>query len=474
MPSPTLEAAIGGELQETTSTTPEQVHKLVAKARVAQAVFETFSQGRVDAIVRDFAKYVYDNAEAVAAMAHKETGLGVYEDKVQKAKGKSRLIWNNLKGKKSRGIIGEDAEANLILVAKPMGVVGAVCPVTNPVVTPMCNAMFALKAGNAIIFAPHPKADDSTWDLTLQYQRIVREHGGPEDLVQTVRHGSVETTQALMRAVDVVVATGGGAMVRSAYSSGKPSYGVGAGNVPVVIDRGVDLQDAAAMITAGAAFDNGIICSHEQFVLAPEEQYEATIEAFRATGKVWFTADKTEVERLRAVVFRNGHMNKDVVGRSAQEIGAKAGLDIPASARVILVPADGAGTADALAKEKLCPVVAILPYTTFEDAVAKAKANLLVEGAGHSAALHSHDAEHIRTMGLALPVSRLVVNQASSLTAGGSLTNGFAPTTTLGCGSWGGNSISENLDYKHLMNVSRIGNVITHRKVPSDEEIWAA
>jgi len=174
------------------------------------------------------------------------------------------------------------------------------------------------------------------------------------------------------------------------------------------------------------------------------------------------------------VVFRNGHMNKDVVGRSAQEIGAKAGLDIPASARVILVPADGAGTADALAKEKLCPVVAILPYTTFEDAVAKAKANLLVEGAGHSAALHSHDAEHIRTMGLALPVSRLVVNQASSLTAGGSLTNGFAPTTTLGCGSWGGNSISENLDYKHLMNVSRIGNVITHRKVPSDEEIWAA
>jgi len=474
MPSPTLEAAIGGELQETTSTTPAQVRQLVAKARVAQAVFETFPQDRVDAIVRDFAKYVYDNAEAVAAMAHKETGLGVYEDKVQKAKGKSRVIWNNLKGKKSRGIIGEDAEANLVLVAKPMGVVGAVCPVTNPIVTPMCNAMFALKAGNAIIFAPHPKADDSTWHLTQQYQRIVREHGGPDDLVQTVRHGSVETTQALMKAVDVVVATGGGAMVKSAYSSGKPSYGVGAGNVPVVIDRGVDLQDAAEKITAGAAFDNGIICSHEQFVLAPEEQYEATVEAFLATGKVWFTADKAEVERLRVVVFHNGHLNKDVVGRSAQEIGAKAGLDIPAPVRVILVPAEGAGTTDVLAKEKLCPVVAILPYTTFEDAVAKAKANLLVEGAGHSAALHSHDEDHIRAMGLALPISRLVVNQASSLTAGGSLTNGFAPTTTLGCGSWGGNSISENLDYKHLMNVSRIGKVITHREVPTDDEIWAA
>ena len=178
---------------------------------------------------------------------------------------------------------------------------------------------------------------------------------------------------------------------------------------------------AAAMTTADAAFDNGIICSHEQFVLAPDEQYEATIDAFRASGMVWFTADKAEVERLRAVVFRTGHLNKDVVGRSAQEIGVKAGLDIPVSISVILVVADGAGIADVLAKEKLCPVVAILPYTDFHDAISKAKANLLVEGAGHSAALHSHDADHIRTMDLALPISRLVVNQASSLKAGGSV-----------------------------------------------------
>jgi succinate-semialdehyde dehydrogenase len=469
-----LEAALGDQFEERTATTPDTVHHLVTRARAAQAVFEGFSQERVDAIVREFAKFVYDNAEALAGMAHKETGLGVFEDKVAKAKGKSRVIWNNLKGKKSRGIIGEDVEANLVLVAKPMGVVGAVCPVTNPIVTPMCNAMFALKAGNAIIFAPHPKADDSTWHLTREYQRIVRAHGAPEDLVQTVRHGSVETTQALMREVDVVVATGGGAMVKSAYSSGKPSYGVGAGNVPVVIDRGVDLRDATAMITAGAAFDNGIICSHEQFVLTPTELYDATIAAFRETGKVWFTADPVQVEKLRQVVFVNGHLNKDVVGRFAPEIAARAGIEIPSATRVILLPARGAGTEDILAKEKLCPVVAILAYTTFEDAVAKAKANLLVEGAGHSAALHSHDEAHIRAMGVALPISRLVVNQASSLTAGGSLTNGFAPTTTLGCGSWGGNSISENLDYKHLMNVSRIGKVITHRRAPTDEEIWAA
>jgi succinate-semialdehyde dehydrogenase len=397
----------------------------------------------------------------------------VYEDKILKNKGKARVIWNNLKDKKSRGIIKEDSHANLVFVAKPMGVVGAVTPVTNPIVTPMCNAMFALKTGNAVIFAPHPKAEKCTQRLTEAFADVVKANGGPDNLVQMVTNGSVETTRELMKDVDVVVATGGGAMVRSAYSSGKPSYGVGAGNVPVIIDRDVDIKDAAEKIVTGAAFDNGIICSHEQFVFTPEEQYDETIEAFLATGKVWFTADKEQVQKLRDVVLPGGHLKKDVVGKSARDIAARVGIEIPETARIILLPAEGAGTADVLAKEKLCPVVAILPYKTFDEAVAKAKANLLVEGAGHSAALHSNSEANIRYTGVELPISRLVVNQASAITAGGSLTNGFAPTTTLGCGSWGGNSISENLDYKHLMNVSRIGKLITNRRVPTDAEIWA-
>jgi succinate-semialdehyde dehydrogenase len=450
-----------------------EIDQLVAKARAAQAVFETFSQEKVDAIVRDIAKYVYDNAEPLARMAVDETGIGVYEDKILKNKGKARVIWNNLKGKKSRGIIGEDPETNLVMVAKPMGVVGAVTPVTNPIVTPMCNGMFALKAGNAVIFAPHPKAQKCTELLTREFMKIVKGHGGPDGLIQMIMNGSVEKTQQLMSAVDVVVATGGGAMVKSAYSSGKPSFGVGAGNVPVIIDRGVSLKDAVDKIVAGASFDNGIICSHEQFVLAPEENYAETLQLFGATGKVWFTDDEAQIQKLRALVFPDGHLNKDVVGKTPREIAAMVGIDVPATARLILLPAKGAGREDLLAKEKLCPVIAILPYKTFPEAVAKAKANLLVEGAGHSAALHSNDEDHIRSAGVELPISRLVVNQASSLTAGGSLTNGFAPTTTLGCGSWGGNSISENLDYKHLMNVSRIGKVIAGKKVPTDEEIWA-
>ncbi|MCB2059988.1 MAG: aldehyde dehydrogenase family protein [Novosphingobium sp.] len=450
-----------------------EIESLVSKSRTAQAEFEEFGQEQVDAIVRDIGKYVYDNAEALARMAVDETGIGVYEDKVLKKKGKARVIWNSLKDKKSRGIIGEDPDSNLVYVAKPMGVVGAVTPITNPIVTPMCNGMFALKTGNSVIFAPHPKAQNCAEHLAEEFMRIVRSHGAPEDLVQVVTNGSVTKTQQLMQAVDVVVATGGGAMVKSAYSSGRPSFGVGAGNVPVIIDRGVDLEDAVNKIITGASFDNGIICSHEQFVLAPEEHYDEAVRLFTSSGKVWFTDDEAQIEKLREVVFPGGYLNKDVVGVSAREVGAMAGIDVPESARLILLPARGAGEEDILAKEKLCPVVAILAYKSFEDGVQKAKANLLVEGAGHSAAVHSHNDDNIHHAGLELPISRLVVNQPSSLTAGGSLTNGFAPTTTLGCGSWGGNSISENLDYKHLMNVSRIGKIIDHKEVPTDEEIWA-
>jgi succinate-semialdehyde dehydrogenase len=450
-----------------------EVPMLIAKARKAQAIYEKFSQAQVDAICRDMAKYVYDNAEKLARMAVDETGIGVYEDKILKKKGKARTIWNSLKGKKSRGVIGEDPETGLTLVAKPMGIVASVTPVTNPVVTPMCNGMFALKTGNAVIFAPHPKAQKCTEFVTNEFMKIVKKHGGPDDLIQTIKVGSVEKTKELMRSVDVVVATGGGAMVKSAYSSGKPSFGVGAGNVPVIIDRCVDLKTAVDKIVLGASFDNGIICSHEQFVLAPDDQYAETVRLFGATGKVWFTDKPDEVQKIREIVFPDGHLNKDVVGKSPHEIGKMVGLDVPKTARLILVPAKGAGSDDLLAKEKLCPVVAILPYKQFSEAVQNAKANLLVEGAGHSAAVHSNDDAHIRSAGLELPISRLVVNQPSSLTAGGSLTNGFAPTTTLGCGSWGGNSISENLDYKHLMNVSRIGRVIEGKKVPTDEEIFS-
>ena len=449
------------------------IKELVNRAQIAQEKYELFKQNEVDAIVRDIGKFVYDNAEELAKMAVDETEMGSIEDKTLKNKSKARVIWNNLKDKKSRGVIGEDTESHLVYVAKPMGVVAAVTPVTNPIVTPMCNGMFALKTGNAVIFAAHPKAQKCAEYLTKEFMKIVKSYDGPDDLIQIVTKGSVEKTQELMQSADVVVATGGGAMVKSAYSSGKPSFGVGAGNVPVIIDRNINLKEAVEKIVDGASFDHGIICSHEQFVFAPEESFDETIELFTSTGKVWFTDDQIQIKKLRDVVFQDGNLNKEVVGKSASDVGKLAGVEIPDTSRLILLPADGSGTEDVLAKEKLCPVIAIVPYKTFEDAVSMAKSNLLVEGAGHSAALHSNNDQNIKIAGLELPISRLVVNQPSSTSAGGSLTNGFAPTTTLGCGSWGGNSISENLDYKHLMNVSRIGKVIPDKKVPTDEEIWS-
>ena len=219
--------------EESQITTDLSIQDLVTNARNAQTEYESFNQEQVDAIVRDIGKFVYDNAEPLARMAVDETDMGSYDDKVLKNKGKARVIWNNLKDKKSRGVIGEDADSNLVFVAKPMGVVAAVTPVTNPIVTPMCNGMFALKTGNAVIFASHPKAQKCAEYLALEFMKIVKSHDGPDNLIQVVTNGSVEKTQQLMQSADVVVATGGGAMVKSAYSSGKPSFGVGAGNVPV-------------------------------------------------------------------------------------------------------------------------------------------------------------------------------------------------------------------------------------------------
>ena len=455
------------------STLSCQINDMVSSAREAQYIFETFSQQTIDQIVRGIGKYVYDNADLLAKMAIDDTGIGNFEDKVLKCKSKSSVIWNNLKGKKSRGIIREDTEKGLIFVAKPIGVVASITPVTNPVVTAMCNVMFALKCGNAVIIAPHPKGQRCAEHLCEAFMTIVQTYNGPENLVQVVKNGSIEITRELMQAVDVIVATGGGAMVKSAYSSGKPAFGVGPGNVPVIIDRDVDLDTAVAKIVTGASFDNSLICSHEQCVLAPEEEYNAVIEAFINTGKVWYSEDEDVIEAFRKTVFHEGKLNPDVIGIAAPKVAAAAGISVPESTRLILLKAKGAGTADILCKEKLCPVICILPYDSFEHALEMAQANLEVEGKGHSAAIHSNNEDHIRAAGISLTVSRLVVNQPSATSAGGSFLNGFSPTTTLGCGSWGGNSISENLDYTHLMNVSEIGKVIEHKRVPvSSTEIW--
>ncbi len=449
----------------------EYVSGLIAKGRVAQKAFESMTQEQVDAIVRAIAKTVFDNAEMLARMAVDETRMGVYEHKVKKNQGKARIIWHELKGKKSIGIINEYPELGLVEVAKPMGVIGAITPTTNPIVTPMCNAMFALKGHNAIVICPHPRAKDCSTKTVELINEAIAKLGAPENLIQVIADPTVELSGQVMKQADVCISTGGMGMIRAAYSSGKPAFGVGAGNVQCMVDEGVNLEEAIPLIIAGREFDNGIICSGEQTAIMPEKDYDKGVAIFQKNG-AHYVDDPKEIDALRAILFPDGIMNKDCVGKSANQIAALAGIKAPAGTRVLLVKAPGYGKADMYAKEKMCPVIAAYSYKTWEEAVAIADANLNVEGKGHSVCIHSNNKANVEYAALKLPVSRFVINQICSTSNGGSFSNSLSATTTLGCGSWGNNSISENLSWKHLFNVSRIAYVRPGSRVPSDEEIW--
>ena len=449
----------------------EMVASLVEKSRIAQKQLEKFNQQQIDAIVRAIAKVVYDNAEPLARLSVDETRMGVYEHKIAKCKGKSKIIWGNLKDKVSVGIVERNEETGITVIARPVGVVGAITPCTNPVVTPMCNAMFAIKGRNTVILSPHPRAKKLTAQLVAMFNEAIKPLGAPENVIQFIDPPSVEASAELMKQVDVVVATGGMAMVRSAYSSGKPAYGVGVGNVQCIVDRGMDISVAVPKILEGRAFDNGIICSGEQTIIAPKEEYDAIMAEAQKNGAVYVT-DPAQKQALRDTIFPGGVMNKDLVGVSAIKVAEAAGIKVPADTRVILIEADGYGKADILSKEKMCPVISTYRYDAFEEAVEIAQANLEVDGRGHSVSIHSDNDEHLEYAGNRLEVARVLVNQICSTMNGGSFQNGLAPTTTLGCCSWGNNSISENFDYKHLINYIRIAKVLKDKPTPTDEELW--
>jgi len=434
-------------------------------------LFESWDQKRIDAAVRIIGRVVYENAAELAEMAVTETGMGNVPDKTLKNMGKPSIIWSSLRGKKSHGIIRRDETAGIVEIAKPVGVIAAVTPCTNPVVTPMCNAMFALKGGNAIIFTPHHRSLHTSTRTVKMINDALAELGAPENLIQILGEQSRENTRELMASSDVVIATGGMGMVRAAYSSGKPAFGVGAGNVQCIIDRGVDIAETVPKIITGRSFDNGIICSSEQTVIVQTDDHDAVMEEFRKNG-CYIAEAGAETDALRKVVFPEGKMNPDLVGQPASKAAAMAGVTGAEDAKILLIKAEGPGQVDLLSKEKMCPVLSVYEYNDFDDAISIAAANLGYEGAGHSVAIHSDNVKNIETAALRLNVSRFVVNQTSSTSAGGSFFNGFTPTTTLGCGSWGNNSISENLSYKHLINVSRIGYFMADNNVPDETELW--
>jgi succinate-semialdehyde dehydrogenase len=450
----------------------EIIGKLIENARKAQQVFETFSQERVDAAVRAVGKVIYDNAEMLARMAVDETKIGSYDDKVLKNKGKAKATWYRLKGVKSRGIIRRIEEQGIVEIAKPLGVVGAIMPVTNPTLTPVHNVMIALKGGNAIIICPHPSAKMVNLKGVELMNEALKKAGAPENLVQTVENPSVELSSGVMKAVDVCIATGGPGMVKATYSSGKPAFGVGAGNVQILVDKDADIPDAVKKIVTGRTYDNGILCTCEQSVFCPSETIGPIIEEFKKNGGVYF--DKPEdVEKIRKAVFPEGSINKKLVGANAATIAEAAGLTVPQDAKFLAAAVRKCGAEELLSREKLFPVLAVYTYDKWADAVEGAITNLKLEGQGHSCVIHSFTRENIEYAGERIPVSRFVVNQIGSNGLGGAFYNGLNPTATLGCGSWGNNSLSENLWYHHLINISRIAYLIPNAKIPTDEEIWS-
>lgn len=457
-------------IKETTES-KGYIDAYLKRARKAQAEFEAYTQKQVDAVVMAVAKTIYDNAEYLAGISVAETGMGVMADKVSKNKNKASMIWNSIRDKKSVGIIERDYATGIVKVAKPMGVVAAITPCTNPIVTPMSNAMFALKGRNAIIITPHHKAIRCSTEAVLLINTELARIGAPEHLIQILDQQSRDNTRNLISGADVVIATGGAGMVSAAYSSGRPALGVGAGNVQCILDKDVDFAEAIPKIIAGRIFDNGIICSGEQSVIVPVEKYKEVMDEFVKNGAYIVSAAK-EKEAFRNSMFFEGAMNRHAVGQSVQTIARLAEVDVPQNTRVILVEADDCGTGDILSKEKMCPVLAVYRYHDFKESVEIARSNLEVEGKGHSVVIHSHTTDNIEYAAEQLCVSRFVINQSCASSAGGSFYNGLAPTNTLGCGSWGNNSISENLDYKHLINVSRIAYYMPENHVPTEEELW--
>lgn len=449
----------------------EYINGYIERARIAQKEFEKMSQEQVDRAVQIIGKVVYDNAQYFAEIAVEETGMGNVEDKYAKNKQKAGIVWNNLKGKKSRGILETDETTGITTVAKPIGVVAAITPCTNPIVTPMSNSMFALKCGNAIVITPHHKSVKCSTRVVEMMNEALAAEGYPENLIQILGEHSRENTRNLISSADVVVATGGAGMVNAAYSSGRPALGVGAGNVQCIIDEGYDYKEAVPKIIKGRSYDYGIICSAEQSVICPEKDFEDILKEFEANG-CYVVRDPEELEKVRGALFDDGKPNRHSVGQSCGKVAELAGIQIPEGTRAIVAVAEGTGPTDLLGGEKMAPVISAYPYSDLDDGIRIAAENLEKDGKGHSVSFHSDSEEHIAKVGESLCVSRFVINQCSANSAGGSYFNGLNPTNTLGCGSWGHNSISENLNYHHLMNVSRIARFMPDNHVPTDEELW--
>lgn len=432
--------------------------ELLCRVRAAQSEFSTFTQERVDAIFKAAAMAANAARLALAEMAVEETGMGVFEDKVLKNHYAAEYIYNRYKNEKTCGVVERDEAGGYTRIAEPIGVAAAIVPTTNPTSTAIFKALICLKTRNGLIISPHPRAKNCTIAAAKVVLDAAVAAGAPENIIGWIDEPSVEASAWLMKEADIILATGGPGMVKAAYSSGKPAIGVGAGNTPAVIDRSANVKLAVSSVLHSKTFDNGMICASEQAVVVAKEIYEEVKAEFKAQGGYFL--DETEREKMRETMFGGGKLNAAIVGQTAESIAKLAGITVPEDTKVLIGEVENAGTEEPFAHEKLSPVLAMYKAETFEDALDKA--DLLVRGGGlgHTAAIYidEHAApERMQAFFERMKACRILVNTPAAQGGIGDLYNfRLTPSLTLGCGSWGGNSVCENVGIKELINVKTV------------------
>lgn len=456
------------------SITPEEkgyADELLKKARVALKEIECYDQARVDRLCQaiGWATANEKTFSRIARMGVEESGLGDPDGRVSK-RFKIMGILRDVSRQKSVGVIEEIPNKGIVKYAKPVGVIASITPTTNPELTPPGVGIFALKCKDTVIFAPHPRSKNTTGEMVRVMRETLRREGAPPDIFQCIEKPSIPLSQYLMSICDLVQATGGSDMVKAAYSSGTPSLGVGAGNSTMVIDETADIEEAARNTRLSKTSDFGSGCSADGNLVVESTIYDRFLEQLIKEGG--YLASPEEKQKLQAVLWdAEQHRTADTIAISAQRVAARAGFEIPADSRFIIVKEDHIGKDYLFSSEKLCVVLSIFKYSDFQNALEMVKQIFEVGGKGHSCGIYSHNDEHIHQLALIAPVSRIMVRQPQSKANAGAFNNGMPMTSSLGCGTWGRNSSSENIHLKHYMNVTWVSRPIAEDR-PSEQELF--
>ena len=452
----------------------EVINGLVERSRQAQAQIENYSQEQVDELIRGMVWAVSRPgvAEEIAQFTVDETELGNYAGKLLKIQRKTRATLMDILDDKSVGVLEEDHERNIVKIAKPMGVIGALAPSTNPEATPVIKAIHAVKGRNSIIIAPHPRAKLTNKKIVDLMRAALVELGAPADLVIGIETPSLDLTNELMRQCDRVLATGGGAMVNAAYSSGTPALGVGVGNAVVTVDESADLTDAAEKIHLSKTLDLAASCSADNAVLLVDDIYDEMLGKLESKGG--HVLDESEKALLQKTIWdEQGHLNTAIVAKPAEYIAELAGIDIPDGTEFFIVPEEGWGPEFPFSGEKLCVTMALYRAKDIDHAIELTNSIQSYQGQGHSCGIYSNKDENILKLAHSTKTSRVMVNQPQAASNSGNLWNGMRQTFSLGCGSWGGNGTNNNISWRDLINETWVSKPLAKTKeLPNDEELF--